>query len=128
MTIALLAGFLLAHGLLHLAIWLPRPAPDPDRPPPFEPDHSAVLAATAVPQATAHQLSVGLAAGSAATYLLAGVGVALAATWAVPIAAAAALLGLALKALFFSPWLSVGVLLDVAVLSSALLGWPVVLA
>lgn len=127
MTTVLLVGFLVAHGLLHLAIWLPHPATDPDRRPPFEPDHSTLLTATAIPKAATHALSLGLAAGAAATYVLAGVGIALGAAWAAPLAVAGALLGLVLKALFFHPWLSVGVLLDVAVLSSGLLGWPVVL-
>ena len=60
-------------------------------------------------------------------YLLAAVATALGASWAVATAVAAALLGLLLKGLYFHPWLSVGVLLDLGVLSAALLEWPVAL-
>jgi hypothetical protein len=127
MSTLLLMAFLVAHGLLHLAIWMPHPQPDPDKPPPFEPDHSVLLTATALPRTATHQLSVGLAVGAAATYVLAGIAVAMDAAWVAPAAVCAAVLGLLLKAFFFHPWLTLGVLLDAAVLSAALLGWPVTL-
>ena len=128
MTGVLLAGFLAAHGLLHLAIWMPQVDPQSSNPPPFRPDHSPVLTATAAPEAAVRQLSVAFAAGAAATYLLTAVAVALDLAWVVPVAVLAALLGLVLKAFFFHPWLSVGVLLDVGVLMAALLDWPVTLS
>jgi hypothetical protein len=126
-TTFLVVGFLALHGLLHLAVWLPKPAPAPAKPPPFEPDHSRVLTAVHVPVRSVHALAIGLASGAFAAYLLAAVSVALGASWAVGAAVAAALLGLVLKGLYFHPWLSVGVLLDVGVLSSALVEWPVAL-
>jgi hypothetical protein len=43
----------------------------------------------------------------------------------VPLAVVAAGLGLVLKTLYFHPWLSLGVLLDLGVLSAALTQWPV---
>lgn len=119
-----MVAFLVAHGLLHLAIWVPKPEPDPDRPPPFEPDHSAVLTATKVPQAATHQLALALAAATTAAYLLTGIAVALDTSWAVAVAMVAAVAGLVLKGLYFHPWLSLGVLIDCAVLGSALVGWP----
>jgi hypothetical protein len=39
--------------------------------------------------------------------------------------ALAASLGLIQKAVFFHPWLSIGVLIDLAVLADAVTGWPV---
>jgi hypothetical protein len=81
-----------------------------------------------LPGTVTRQLSVAMAACAAATYLLAGIAVALDAGWAVPIATTAAILGLALKVLFFHPWLTLGVLLDATVLSAALLDWPVSLS
>jgi hypothetical protein len=126
MTFTLVA-FLVLHGLLHAAIWLPHPTPDPDRPPPFLPDHSGVLTVAAVRQDTAHRLAVGLAIATTVTYVLAATAVAVAADGAVSVAVGAAVLGLALKFVFFHPWLTLGVLLDLLVLSSVLLEWPVAL-
>lgn len=127
MTTFLVVGFLALHGLLHLAIWLPKPAPDPAKPPPFDPDHSGVLTAVHVPVQAARSLAIGLAAGACATYLLAAVAVALGTGWAGAVAVAAALIGLLLKGLYFHPWLSLGVLLDLGVLAAAVWEWPVAL-
>lgn len=127
MSTFLVVGFLAVHGLLHLAVWLPKPAPPPAKPPPFEPDHSAVLTAVRVPVRSVHALALGLAVGACAAYLLAAVAVALGPGWAVGVTVAAALLGLVLKGLYFHPWLSFGVLLDLGVLSAALWEWPVAL-
>lgn len=125
MTTALVVAFLVAHGLLHLAIWLPHPEPDPAKPPPFAPDHSGALTALALPQPTVHGISVGLAAATGAAYVVAAVALAVDASWGAPLAAAAALLGLVLKTLYFTPWLLLGLTLDVLVLTSAVAGWPV---
>jgi len=127
MFTAALSALLIVHGLLHLAIWMPHPNPDAGKPPPFVPDHSTLLTATRVPKAATHQLSIALAAGSAAGFVLTGVGVALSAGWAVPMAIASALLGLCLKGVFFHPWLIIGVLFDLTVLSAAILQWPLAL-
>lgn len=120
----LLTVFLVLHGLLHLGIWLPQPKPD-GPPPPFVPDRSALLTAAAVPTRAAHALSVTLASVTAAAFVAAGLAIAAGTSWSVPLAVVAAGTGLALKLLFFHPWLVVGVLLDVAVLTSATTGWPV---
>jgi hypothetical protein len=125
MSDALLVAFLVAHGLVHLAIWLPHPTPDPAKPPPFEPGHSAVLTRASVSPPTIEHVAFALTWATAAAYVVAAVGVAVGAPWAVPALAGAALAGLALKAVFFHPWLSIGVVLDVLVLTSALAGWPV---
>lgn len=127
MTAFLVAGLLVVHGLLHLAVWLPKPAPEPGKPPPFEPDHSAVLTKEHVAQRTVHRLAIWLAATAAVLYGVAGVAVAVGTSWAVPLAVLAGTVGLAIKLLFFHPWLSVGIALDVLVLSSALVEWPVAL-
>ena len=58
----LIAAFLIAHGAVHLAVWLPTPPPaDADPQAPFAPDHSALLTRTRVPQAASHRLAVRLA-------------------------------------------------------------------
>jgi hypothetical protein len=120
----LLTVFLVLHGLLHLAIWLPQPKPDGPAPP-FHPDRSALLAAVSVPKAATSALSVTLAAAAAGAYVVAGLAIAVGNAWSVPLAVAGAGIGLTLKLLFFHPWLVVGVLLDVAVLMAATTGWPV---
>jgi len=125
MTTALVVAFLVAHGLVHLAIWLPHPEPDPERPPPFEPDHSALLTATAAPVATIHRVAVGAAVAVAAAYVLAAMVVGVGASGAVGVTVLAASLGLVQKALFFHPWLSFGVAIDLGVLAGALAGWPI---
>ena len=127
MTTVLWVAFLAVHGLLHLAVWLPHPEPDAERPPPFEPDHSGVLTALHVPAPTMHRLSTTLAVVAAVTYVVAGLGVAFSASWAMAVTVAAALVGIALKAVFFHPWLTIGLVLDGLVLSAALAGWPVAL-
>lgn len=128
MTTFLVVGFLMLHGLLHLAVWLPKPAPRPDKPPPFEPDHSALLTEAHVQQRTVHRLAVWLAATAAVLYGIAGLAVAVGSSWAVPLAVLAGTVGIAIKLVFFHPWLLVGIALDVLVLSSALVEWPVALA
>jgi hypothetical protein len=125
MVDVLVIGFLVLHGLLHLVVWLPKPDPDAEKPPPFHPDHSTVLTAVAAPQATTHRVSIALAVAATVGYVMAGLVLAFGASWAAVALTIAAGLGLLLKGLFFHPWLSVGVLLDILVLSSALVGWPV---
>jgi hypothetical protein len=125
MTTVIVVVFLAAHGLAHLAVWLPHPEPDPERPPPFDPDHSALLTAAAAPVATIHRVAVGAAVAVAAVYVLAAMVVGVEAPGAVVVTVVAATLGLVQKALFFHPWLSFGVLIDVGVLAGALAGWPI---
>lgn len=127
MSTFLWVAFLVAHGLLHLAIWLPRPEPDPDRPPPFEPDHSGVLTALHVPTTTTHRLSTTIAVVAAVSYVVAGLGVALSTSWVVGATVVAAVVGIVLKAVYFHPWLTIGLALDGLVLSAALASWPIAL-
>ena len=123
MTTALVVAFLLAHGLVHFAVWLPHPDPGPDKSAPFAPDHSAVLTKTSVPQTTARKLSTTLAVAAGVGFVLTGLAVAVDVAWAVPVAVVASLLGLGLKALFFNPWLLIGIALDLGVLAGELT-WP----
>ena len=123
----LIAAFLIAHGAVHLAVWLPPAPTEAERQAPFAPDHSTVLTRAHVTRAASHEVAVRLAGAATVAYVLAGLAVAVGFGWAVGLAAAAALVGLALKILFFNPWLSLGVLLDAAVLGSALWSWPVTL-
>lgn len=125
MRVGLLAAFLVSHGLVHLAIWLPHPDPNVDRPLPFQPDHSALLSAVAAPVAEIHRIAVGGAVAVAVGFVLAAGVIAAGAPGAATVTALAAGLGLVQKAVFFHPWLSLGVLIDLGVLAGALAGWPV---
>jgi hypothetical protein len=127
MSTALLVAFLAGHGLVHLVVWLPRPDPDAEHSPPFEPDHSALLTVATVPRSAVHRVAVALAVAAATAYIVVAVAVAVGAPWVAGLALLAAGLGLGLKVLFFHPWLSLGVLLDVGVLTAALLEWPIAL-
>lgn len=125
MTTVLVVGFLLVHGLVHLAVWLPHPEPEPAKPPPFAPDHSALLTAVRVSAPATRRISEVLAVATAAAMVLAALGVLLGQEWAVGTAVLGATLGLVLKLVFFNPWLLAGITLDLLVLSLALAEWPV---
>ena len=86
MTTALVVAFLLVHGLVHFAVWLPHPDPGPGESAPFAPDHSAVLTMTSVPQTTARKLSTTLAVAAGVGFVLTGLAVAVDVAWAVPVA------------------------------------------
>jgi hypothetical protein len=118
----LVAGFLIAHGLIHWAVYaMPK---KPDQPSPFDPGHSWMLAAVGVAEHPAHTLSVALALVTTAGFCLAS-GILLAGGgWWLVVAAVAAITGLVLKLGYFNPWLSLGVLLDAGVLVAAAASWP----
>ncbi|MGQ4388670.1 hypothetical protein [Streptomyces sp. SAS_270] len=122
MTTLLVATFLIVHGLLHPGVWT---APQqPCGPAPFVPGHSWALTAVRVPAATAGAVALALAWYTALVYVIAGVGVAAGAGWWPTAALVAASTGLVLKAIWFDPWLSLGVLLDVGVVVAVACTWP----
>ena len=104
----LLGGFVLAHGLVTIAIWAaPRTADAP-----FDPGSSWLLGES-------RRLAITTASVAAITAALAGVAyVAQQDWWAVPgIAAGAA--GVTLMLLYFNFWLIAGLAINVAILSAA---------
>ncbi|WDF44062.1 hypothetical protein PBV52_48425 [Streptomyces sp. T12] len=115
-------AFLIVHGLLHLGVWT---TPEqPDRPAPFDRGHSWALAAAHVSPAPARAVALALAWYTALVYVVAGAGVLAGSGWWPTAALVAAAGGLALKAIWFDPWLSVGVLLDVGVIVAVACTWP----
>ena len=118
----LFIAFLVAHGLVHLAVWLsPVQAADV----PFRPDRSWLLGAGH----TAHCTSVALAVAAAAAFLAAAVALMLGlAVWQ-PVTVAASVLGLTMSLLYFNPWLLADVALNAGLLSGLLATeWPPSLA
>ncbi|GHC52624.1 hypothetical protein [Streptomyces flavofungini] len=124
MTTALVAAFLLLHGLAHLPVWLPASGRPAQQSAPFDPRHSWALAFAGLPQSRAVRAAVILASATALLYVIAGTAATTQARgW--PVAAlTAAASGLVLKALWFNPWLSFGVLLDAGVITAVALNWP----
>lgn len=121
MTTALVSVFLFLHGLAHLPVWLPRTNPDE----PSDPRHSWALAAAGVrgPRIPG-RAAVGLASATTMLYVMAGAATAAQAEGWATAAVLAASVGLILKALWFNPWLSLGVLLDIGVITAVLTNWP----
>lgn len=122
MTRLVVAAFLVAHGLVHAAIYAAaKPAPGKA---PFDPSRSWALSAAHVGLGTAREASVRLAWLTAGLFSLAGAALlADVALWAT-VAAAAAVVGLFLKVTWFHPWLTVGVLLDVGIAWATVGRWP----
>ena len=120
MTDLLITTFFITHGLVHLAIYA-TPA-NPDKPAPLDPGRSWAL--SGVTTTWTRGASVALACAVAATYSAAGFMVAIEAPTAAAVAGLAAVLGLVLKGLWFHPWLTLGVALDIVVAVAAVQGWP----
>ena len=117
----LFAVFLIAHGLVHLAIYA---APvNPDQPVPFDPGRSWVLGRAGPPRRHAAAASLSPVPWRPPTRRRAGC------LRSVPppgaaVAGIAAVLGLVLKSLWFHPWLTFGVAIDIAIAVTVLVGWP----
>jgi hypothetical protein len=91
----LFIGFLIAHGLVHLAIWLmPKPA---EQKAPFDPDHSWLLGE----QKTTAVL---LAVTAAALLVTGGLGLWAHADWWRSVAAIGLAASFGLMVVYFNPW------------------------
>jgi hypothetical protein len=102
--------FLIAHGLVHLGVWLPAPREDA----PFDPGHSWLLGdARSQARALAWTAFLVLAAGGGLVLAGAGLGATLAVTGAA--------ISLALVVLTFHPWLLGAAAIDVAIALVALI-------
>lgn len=119
----ILGLFFIAHGLIHAAMWLP-PLPQGGDGVPFDPKHSWLLNGL-VGADPVRVLSIVLAAVAAAGFVLGGTGLLGHQGWWRPLVVAAALVSLVLNALYFHPWLSVGLGLEMAILFAVVwAGWP----
>jgi hypothetical protein len=127
MAVPIVAGLLLAHGLIHAAYLSPRPPAKAGGPAwPFELNRSWVLGPLGFSTQSTRTAGVGLVAATIAAFALACVGtlgVGPAALWTGSIVIGA-LASLATLALYFHPWLVLGVAIDIAILwAVALAGW-----
>src|SRR3712207_1451541 len=110
----LFGSFLIAHGLIHAAIWLPqafdvRTAADPTAP--FDPGHSWML--SGIGNDGVRWLSVGLAVVATLAYVMAGAGLFAHQAWWRTLTLGATTASLALFLIYFTPWLSAAVLIDI---------------
>lgn len=109
-----LAGlFLMAHGLIHAALWC---TPFDPAKAPFDPRHSW-LAARLGADGPARTLSVVLALAATVLFLGAGAAVLAGAGWAGAAAGIAAAISLLLTVLVFHPWLSFNALINAAIIA-----------
>ncbi|MFC8513275.1 hypothetical protein [Streptomyces sp. NPDC057257] len=123
--IALLVGvFLVVHGLLHPGVWTAPQQQPGGAPAPFAPGHSWLLTSAGVAAAPARAAALALAWYTALVYAVAGGGVMAGSGWWPTAALLAASSALVLKVVWFDPWLSVGVLLDVGVITAVAASWP----
>lgn len=112
----LFISFLVAHGLVHLAVWLAPATPGAKAP--FNPAHSWLLGER-------RGLAVVVAALAAALYLVAGAALMAHAAWWRAVAVAGSGVSLTLITSYFHPWLSFGAGLDIALIAAvAWLDWP----
>jgi len=117
----LLGGFFVAHGLVHAAVWA---IPPKEGGMPFDPKHSWALSALGLGQ-SARSLAVTSAVLATAAFVVVGIGVWAGQGWWRPLAIGSAAGSFALMVLYFHPWLSMGVLLDVGILSALVwTTWP----
>ena len=116
--------FLLAHGLLHVAIYAPPPAADA----PFDPRRTWLIAGPR----RARPLLLTFAYTAAAAFTVAGIGLFTQHDWWRPAAIVGAAVSLLLLMLFFNPWVTFGVAINVAIIfvllqtdwpSAGTLGW-----
>jgi hypothetical protein len=117
----LIGLFLVSHGLIHAAVHL---APT-DASSPFDPADSWLLGGLGLGDGAARTLSVVLASATALGFVLVGLGLLAHQEWWRPAPVVAAAVGLVLLALYFNPWLSMGLAINAVVLASLLWArWP----
>jgi hypothetical protein len=123
MPAILVAAFLAAHTLIHLGFTSPRPAPAPGGPEwPFELARSWMLGPLGLDPALSRAAGIALLAVLALGYSAAALAVlgALPATAFGPGVVVGSVASLALLAVFFHPWLVLGVAIDLVLLWAVL--------
>jgi hypothetical protein len=111
-------GFLIAHGLVHLAMWVFVPKPAPGKEAPFDASYSWVLGSQKA-------LAAAVAAATTTILIIAGIGLWAHADWW----RAAAVIGLTasfgLMVVYFTPWFIFIEAVNAALIASIVwLSWP----
>lgn len=97
--------FLVAHGLVHLAIWLPRPTPGEV---PFDAAHSWLFG-------DMRAVVIVLSALAGFTFVVAGIVLLADASWWTTAAIGASVVSLLLMALTFTPWWLFGIVINIVI-------------
>lgn len=97
--------FLIAHGLVHLAIWLPKP----DQNAPFDVGHSPFAG-------NVRRLASALAIAAAVILVLGGLGLIGDAPWWIPVTVTGAAVSAVLLLLTFNRWWLIGLGINVAII------------
>jgi len=123
----LIAGFLFAHGAIHASFLSPRPPATATGPQwPFEIARSPLLTPLGIGSAELRLVGLALVATTVAGFALAAVaslGLVPAGLWPVGVGLGS-IASIVLLAIFFHPWLVLGVVIDVALLWAVLAnGW-----
>jgi hypothetical protein len=108
----LISGFVIAHGLVTMAMWIPDPHKVQPAPP-MDTSHSWLVG-------DKRSLALGLAVISGLAVALAGFGLLVQAAWWPTVAILAAGLSLLLFAIFFSPWWLAGIAISTSLLFAAI--------
>lgn len=115
--IDVIAGlFLAAHGLVHLLYVTPAPADDPNYP--FVPESRWIVRTLRLKPASAKAFAGSLAVLVAIVFVAAGVALLADASVWERAAVIASAISLVLMVVFFHPWLSIGIAIDVAIIAS----------
>jgi hypothetical protein len=121
-----LAGILVAHALIHVSYLTPAPPKTADGPEwPFELTRSWLVTGLQLDPALARSLGVALVAVTATLLVAAGlatVGWLLPSGWWSGLVISGAVFSMLTLALFFHPWLILGVAIDAALLWAVLVG------
>ena len=123
----LLAGFLVAHALIHVSDLTPAPPRTAGGPEwPFELTRSWLVTGLQLDPRLVRALGMALVAGTATLLLaaaLASGGWLIPAGWWPGLVLSGAGLSMVTLGLFFHPWLILGIVIDVALLWAILVGW-----
>jgi hypothetical protein len=120
---AFAALFLAAHGLVHASFLSPAPPAKPGSPQwPFDLAHSWLLGPLGLDGAVSRVVGIVLLVVTVAAYAIAALAVigVTPPAWFAPSVVAGSIVSLAMLALFFHPWLTLGLVIDVVLLWAVL--------
>ena len=118
----LIGLFLIAHGLVHVAVWaVPKTEVQS-----FDPYRSWALEGAGMPAASVHRLATTMAWVAAVAFVVGGMALMLRVDLWLPVTIGASVLGLAMSVVWFHPWFIVDMAINAGLLI-ALTRWDVAL-